>query len=733
MLLTKEKILELQSMDSNGIKSFINLLPFYGNEISLIKHRPNREKYPVGKAQEPSIKIDVSNFTRRIDEKLRENPQYYKHFKNMKIENREKLKNENNAININLMSSRQNDNGFKNNKSKEDINKDFMGNSSSSIMNIFNIKSTKIIKYIDFLIYFFIISTATVEFVLSYLFLVDNKLRFKYLSDSYTILTHICYTKYFITEAIISNNSYLDMGTNENEKKKYISYLKSEYAFYLQEFTNLFELYSNSKIEFSKEYKYFLSNTKINIKTLNNGKQIIEEQPFIAAINKLTTAVFYLSNMRDNEAINMSNKYSYELMHNLLNGYFVTFEKLIKIMLEDFKNKTKSYRIKSIIVFFITISISIIYIIVFWKLMSKLDNDREKPINLFLTIKKKVFEDLKSSSENFSNKLLNKFFGNEENEEESQQEYISNVKSNDINIAKFKALNEYKASINKKSSFIFYFIQIIILFSVYNLFFLIKYIGGNEYYKITTKFIKIYNETRFSHIYLVARINIVKQFFMNNSISNFNYSEELIPETFYSSFLLISAQFGETLISSSKMNSFLDKNYKDYYKKYVYSDYIEIMENNNYLMNLNTILNYTSNVYIKTDNGFKETSLNIFEIIRYLSIQYFMNDTRNIYNISNVIYDEKWIDLIQILTSLVRPWYKNIVEILNSVLYSLAEEFTLIYISLFIFLFLGITFYYWIVWKSYEENFINLIKKSFDLINLIPEEIKNIIVFKLNE
>ena len=47
--------------------------------------------------------------------------------------------------------------------------------------------------------------------------------------------------------------------------------------------------------------------------------------------------------------------------------------------------------------------------------MLKLDNDREKPINLFLTIKNKVFEDLKNSSENFSNTLLNKFFGVDEN------------------------------------------------------------------------------------------------------------------------------------------------------------------------------------------------------------------------------------------------------------------------------------------------------------------------------
>ena len=53
IMLTKEKILELQTRDSSGIKSFINLLPFYGNEISLIKHTPNKEKYPAGKAQEP--------------------------------------------------------------------------------------------------------------------------------------------------------------------------------------------------------------------------------------------------------------------------------------------------------------------------------------------------------------------------------------------------------------------------------------------------------------------------------------------------------------------------------------------------------------------------------------------------------------------------------------------------------------------------------------------------------
>ena len=40
---------------------------------------------------------------------------------------------------------------------------------------------------------------------------------------------------------------------------------------------------------------------------------------------------------------------------------------------------------------------------------------------------------------------------------------------------------------------------------------------------------------------------------------------------------------------------------------------------------------------------------------------------------------------------------------------------------------------YFIIWKSYEESLSILLQRSFDLINLIPEEIKYLIVSKLNE
>ena len=57
----------------------------------------------------------------------------------------------------------------------------------------------------------------------------------------------------------------------------------------------------------------------------------------------------------------------------------------------------------------------------------------------------------------------------------------------------------------------------------------------------------------------------------------------------------------------------------------------------------------------------------------------------------------------------------------------------LIHITIFVVLVIIIVFAYCIVWKSYEKKLKNMLKRSFNLINLIPEEIKYMIVSKLNE
>ena len=407
-MLTKDKILELQTRDSSGIKSFISLLPFYGNEISLIKHRPNKEKYPAGKAQEPLIKIDVSNYTKRIEARIRENPAFFRNFKNKEKDEKLNTTGENNSLKNSFISSvvNQNDNN-NNNKGIEEINRGFVvADNSFSLINIFNIRSITIVKFVDFFIYAFTITITIIEFILSYIFFKDNKNRFYYLSNSYKLLNDAGYIKYFITEGIITNILKDFTLSSFEGKDEIITSIKKELSYYREDISNCLNSFTVSNIKFSDEYKDYTSNSKISIKTLSNGIEKDEEQPFFSAMSKLTTSLFYISTTSDNEIISLNNTYSYELMVNLLNGYYISFEKLIIILLNDFKIKVLNSGIKNIVIFSISLFIACIYLIIFWKMMSSLDNDREKPINLFLTIKKKIFEDLKNSAENFSNKLL---------------------------------------------------------------------------------------------------------------------------------------------------------------------------------------------------------------------------------------------------------------------------------------------------------------------------------------
>ena len=66
-LLTKEKIIELQGNNYIEIKNFIFSLPIYGSDIGLEKFRPNGDKYSASKITEPLIKIQLSNFCKKMD------------------------------------------------------------------------------------------------------------------------------------------------------------------------------------------------------------------------------------------------------------------------------------------------------------------------------------------------------------------------------------------------------------------------------------------------------------------------------------------------------------------------------------------------------------------------------------------------------------------------------------------------------------------------------------------
>ena len=70
---------------------------------------------------------------------------------------------------------------------------------------------------------------------------------------------------------------------------------------------------------------------------------------------------------------------------------------------------------------------------------------------------------------------------------------------------------------------------------------------------------------------------------------------------------------------------------------------------------------------------------------------------------------------------------------LNEGLTSYIDQKDLVILSTFIVLIVTILVVYFLIWKSFEDNLKELLKTSVDLINLIPESIKYIIVQKINE
>lgn len=82
---------------------------------------------------------------------------------------------------------------------------------------------------------------------------------------------------------------------------------------------------------------------------------------------------------------------------------------------------------------------------------------------------------------------------------------------------------------------------------------------------------------------------------------------------------------------------------------------------------------------------------------------------------------------------IIKPWFINIFKILFSEFESYCDEVQLIEITVFIILLVCSILLYCLVWKNYEERLKTILKTSVDLINLIPEEIKDSIVECLNK
>ena len=703
--LTKEKILELQTKSSKDIQDFIELLPFFGEEIFVEKMRPNKEKYAIGKNHDALIKISIANFVTKIEQRINSNPELLRRLKGIKQEE------------------------TKENEVKNEINHGFTSDISASLANIFKSKSIAYIKLISLIFFGIFFLLIIFEFIFTILNVGIIKSNIVKMKNAYQLLESICFIKYIITEAVLTNkykDEYIILTEYKMTKEENIDYLKLELEALSQDFRSIYDDFaSTSPSEFSKNYQnYVSSNTQVLVYSISNGEKIDLNLPYSVAMNRIPNSVYYISTIMDESIeINMEERNTYELIYNLLNGYYASIRSLTLILAEDAVISSKTSIVGNI-TFYSSFVFTITFLIIIWHLLTMFLMERQKPINLFLTIKKQIFEDLKNASDDFSNKLLNKLFGNEDNEEQNQKDYQANIREKDINIIKFKSPHNLKKNDKHNEEQLRNFIKLILFFIIIEAYIMYKYFYAKEYIDSVKKFLDVFNITLYSYIDITTNIDISKSFFYDKTIPLFkvphsNQDGIDVGTPFYNFFYNLSHSFDEMIIATSNTKSFLKLKYKDNFAKYVYQDFSEMIKvNTTYVPNESLLKLF--------EKGFKPVVFNVFERLRFFWIKAFLEE-------QNSIQNRRWCDIDFLLLYVIRPWYDKLIEIMHEESNHFLNGARVVQISLFIVVLVVFILCYFIIWKSYEENLNILLQRSFDLIKLIPEEIKYIIVSKLNE
>ena len=730
-LLTKEKVIELQMHNFEVIRNFIYSLPIYGSDVALERFRPNGEKYSASKITESLLKIKVSTFCKRLNEK-------YDIEKMIKEKKNKHIRAESNAPLASPVPSNTNDylsssdslnsstSNINSEAKKEDVNKGIATESSSTLSNIFTSYSIKYMGILMFVTFLLIIGCVSLEFIIIYRHMNSLRIKLHFYYSGHIIMSDLVYTKLFVTEGILAialNKSNITYEPVIHKKgfEIFFEMIQTELAFYRQQFTETLDNFTSNEI--CEEFKQFLSKTPIAIHTLTLNRTEDITILLNSGLERISTNI-------NNLAVQpillvMSNRDSYELMLNLMNEYCIKWRNGLTILLNDCIKATKfsGPLIAILLIFFL---VSIIICIIFAKYLMNFVIEREKPINLFLTLKKRVFESLKNGSENFSNKLLNKVMGNEEDDENSQKEYQSKIEPNDINIVKFKESN------SKSSSFknLFLFIDLIsFVFSflfIYIIYFLIKFLDFKKRMNHIFHFLTLFEKLNSSQENFILSVNIIKSYLYNKSIPILNNINT--QNIFINSFYNITDNFEELVIYSSKSESFLSQESLEKYKGYLYGNICDIIDQGFVQRSIKT---YRHTV----EKGIISTISKAFDNLRQLTMKYYIFKEENNDNISFILKEEDSVlHMINIgIQSLIRNWFTAIIKLLIESFYDYKEKSNMFYIICFVCLIVLDILFYFFLWRYYQQKLYFVLKGSIDLINLIPQEIKNIIIENLNE
>ena len=690
--LTKEAIQDFQIKQSDEIRKFIKILPFFGKDILLKKKTPTKQEFSAGYGIEPNINVSVDDFLKKIEI-------------NHLLDKRQIEKEKNEKFNIN---QGNNNNDF-----------NYLSSSTSSLNNLFSDTSMLIIK-ISSITYFLILGIILiVEFIVSFNKINNLNDRVYYSDISYKILTDLMYSKYFITEIVCAQNeSYIIYDKHYNSNSEYIESMRLELQIYRKRLSDNIGLFSNATVSFGKDYSKYTDNAMINIMTLTNNIPTNETQPFWTGITRIATSIFFISTITvEFNTITMEERNTYEIMMNLLNDYYLSWKKVVYILVQGILNDCN---ISNIIIAMFILSFILTFFFGFfsYKAITKFLNDGTRPVDLIMTIKKSRFEDLKLSCETFMNKLLNKFLGDEDDVDDEGNDNQTNISSSadDIVISKFKQKNDYNQSIKSNQQYLTIFIGILICITIFQGYFIFKFLYSKYALVKIENFADINNITRYNENHLILSFNIIKSYFLDSSIPILNNSNTQ----------LITIDTYETLTDSfEELERITYLKMEHLSTSYINFFYHMINEN---ITDINTG-DYTDEEFLRTMIfGFKNVILRYFSLMRTTS-KFNVNKIMEVPFYTNKDYGES----ANILRYLIRPWFVSLLDKLDGYFESKINNIKVIITSTFIlFLVIGIILYF-LIWKKIEYKMEKYLQSSIDLINLIPEEIKFQILVKLNE
>ena len=121
-------------------------------------------------------------------------------------------------------------------------------------------------------------------------------------------------------------------------------------------------------------------------------------------------------------------------------------------------------------------------------------------------------------------------------------------------------------------------------------------------------------------------------------------------------------------------------------------------------------------------------------ISRYLSLMKTgsLMDLDNV-NKTDIMDDEELGENSLKIVHVIRPWFKLLNEELQKTIENIFDKMILLCLALFISFLIGAVVIYALIWKNIEFQLEKYLINSIELINLIPERIKEDLVMKINE